>query len=510
LIKKEVKLLESSIIRTISEIRLKSRSYFLVKEKQKKLRDFNRQLLREAANHNWGLYRNIKLEIAQILEEENCNLKALKHYAEILYLDINGPSNNSGIKDDPELLKEFPDFDPKHGWAGPGMLEYAEQIIKKEAVSQNEFKALFIEINAVVHKTLKLPIDPQSAWNKILENVRKARLSKDRDVFENIVVSPTDCENTHILKWWTQSHDELLKKLIEKYQWFWHLDVAEEIINMTPEVFPEKWHTQDSLCIDGNWYSILTNFSVSRAEKLGLTHAIRKPKIRKCAACKVDFIENSLTFWMAKNLGINQIDFCQLCLQDSVSTCSGSSSKEEILNYIKNLADVLKQIPPQNFEIMSPYFSGLSTKKRLRVMNIVKRRPTTERVKELFGSWLNALICAGILENGTRRTARGTHCLAKDGHVCLSLGEKTIDDFLYSLGITHDKEPRYPDSRLRADFLVSGTFIEYFGLMGNAGYDEKTKLKKALCKEYGIKLISIYPKDLVSSTGLELILRGLK
>jgi len=98
---------------------------------------------------------------------------------------------------------------------------------------------------------------------------------------------------------------------------------------------------------------------------------------------------------------------------------------------------------------------------------------------------------------------RGTQCLAKDGHVCLSLGEKTIDDLLHAHGISHDKEPRYPGSNYRADFLVGDVYIEFFGLTGNAEYDAKTKRKQRLCREKGIELVSIYPKDLVSVKQLQ-------
>ena len=49
-------------------------------------------------------------------------------------------------------------------------------------------------------------------------------------------------------------------------------------------------------------------------------------------------------------------------------------------------------------------------------------------------------------------------------------------------------------------------FIEYFGLTGDREYDLKTKEKQRLCKKHGIKLISIYPADLVSSKKLESVL----
>ncbi len=129
---------------------------------------------------------------------------------------------------------------------------------------------------------------------------------------------------------------------------------------------------------------------------------------------------------------------------------------------------------------------------------ILKRKPFVARVKELFGSWQQGLIDAGILEDGTRITTRGIQCVAKDSHVCYSLGEKTIDEFLFAQGIKHEKEVSYPESRYRADFVVSDMFIEYFGLAGDPDHDKKMKEKKKLCKRNGITLISIYPRDLVN------------
>jgi hypothetical protein len=86
--------------------------------------------------------------------------------------------------------------------------------------------------------------------------------------------------------------------------------------------------------------------------------------------------------------------------------------------------------------------------------------------------------------------------------LCLSLGEKTIDDYLHRNAIPHEREVYYPDTNYRADFVVGGVFIEYFGLAGNADYDTKILVKKRLCELHKIKLIEIYPKDLISSNGL--------
>ena len=93
-------------------------------------------------------------------------------------------------------------------------------------------------------------------------------------------------------------------------------------------------------------------------------------------------------------------------------------------------------------------------------------------------------------------------CLAKDGHTCYSLAEKTIDDFLYDHGITHTKEPIYPGSKYRADFEVKGSFIEYFGLAGETSYEQRIQTKETIAEELGITLVAIYPKDLVNRNRL--------
>jgi hypothetical protein len=140
----------------------------------------------------------------------------------------------------------------------------------------------------------------------------------------------------------------------------------------------------------------------------------------------------------------------------------------------------------------------------------VEIQASAKRVKEVFGSWLKALIEAGVLVNGTRETPRGIHTIALDGHTCLSLGEKTICDYLHRRGITHYREPKYPEGNYRADFLVGDVFIEYFGLAGDSAYDVRAREKMRLCQTHGIKLIALYPKDLITTAKLEKLLSELE
>ena len=120
-------------------------------------------------------------------------------------------------------------------------------------------------------------------------------------------------------------------------------------------------------------------------------------------------------------------------------------------------------------------------------------------------SWFTAMYEAGALPEGTVPTGIGIKCIAVDGHECGSLDEKTIDDLLSERGIAHAKEPKYPHHKTlnpnglrRADWKVDDTWIEYFGLSGNSGYDKVALEKLELAAEEGLKLIALYPEDMIN------------
>lgn len=333
---------------------------------------------------------------------------------------------------------------------------------------------------------------------------------RTKPAYGNFTVRRSYSRNPHILKWWTPAHDQLITKQIEREQWLWYWGITDEIVATTPPETIQAWQQTDPLCSKYAWYNVLMYFAASRAEVLGLTKGIRKPKWKTCSLCNKRFVEDSLPVPLVRRLGIDHLNFCAPCLRDTVLQGSGSDSltREQVLAYLRDLSNVLQRVPNQNYGEGIEDLHDLDSQERLAVLQLLERKPTVRRVKELFGSWLNALVEAGVLEDGTRRTSRGTQCIAKDGHVCLSLGEKTIDDFLCSHGISHEKEPLYPERNFRGDFLVSGIFIEYFGLKGDPDYDAKTRLKQRICKKHGIKLISVYPSDLVSLKKLERKLLG--
>jgi hypothetical protein len=291
---------------------------------------------------------------------------------------------------------------------------------------------------------------------------------------------------------------------ISSKQWVWYWAISDDLVKITSVDAIEAWKNEDPLCSKYTWYNVLMYFAASRANQLGITKSIRIPAQKTCLLCHQDFIEDSLPLPLIERLGIDRLDFCSPCLRDTVLSGSGNddATKSSSLEYAKNLANLLQRVPNQGFGEGLNDLIDLDTSDRVKLLTLLRSKPTVSRVKKLFGSWLRLLIEAGVLEDGTRKTSRGIQTLAKDGHVCFSLGEKTIDDWLHTHDVHHEKEPKYPDSNFRADFKVGEAFVEYFGLAGDPEYDKKIGEKTRFCLKYGIQLISILPKDLASQNGL--------
>lgn len=122
------------------------------------------------------------------------------------------------------------------------------------------------------------------------------------------------------------------------------------------------------------------------------------------------------------------------------------------------------------------------------------------RAHHMFGSWNNAVTVAGLTPNRSHenRMYKRTRTKAKDGHICDSISEAIIDNWLAENKISHERNAHYPNSKHLADWSIKdNVFIEYFGLAKDSPrYDRSVKEKTRLCKKHGIKLIAIYPKDL--------------
>ncbi|RQX01881.1 hypothetical protein [Micromonospora inaquosa] len=122
-----------------------------------------------------------------------------------------------------------------------------------------------------------------------------------------------------------------------------------------------------------------------------------------------------------------------------------------------------------------------------------------QRAPLIWADWLKR---AGLLGDGVQ-LARGTVTVASDGHLCRSLLERHIDDFLTANGIAHEVEPYWPydpdlnTTGLRADWLLDdGTYVEAWGLPDEPAYASKMERKVELAARTGIRLVGVTSADL--------------
>ena len=124
-----------------------------------------------------------------------------------------------------------------------------------------------------------------------------------------------------------------------------------------------------------------------------------------------------------------------------------------------------------------------------------------------FGTWNKTIIAAGLNPNPVLFAKK---YVANDKHVCDSLSEKIIDDWLFARQVPHKINVPYAGTKMTADFEVNGTLIEFFGLRGQLkSYDRLADKKEQLFKDKHLNVISLYPRDLFPENKLGKRLKSL-
>ena len=198
----------------------------------------------------------------------------------------------------------------------------------------------------------------------------------------------------------------------------------------------------------------------------------RKAQFRTCLGCGKQF---------KKSLG--NLKYCS-------AECRRKTeyyTQKKVLNILSKIARKLRRTP---------------SRREVNGVDKVARR--------LFGSWNNAVSAAGLTPNRSHsnRMYKRTNAKASDGHLCDSISELLIDNWLNKNKIEHKRNVPYPDTNHKADWGINFkkeiVFIEYFGLAKDSPrYDESIIKKKALCRKYKIKLIEIYSSDLYPKIKLD-------
>ncbi len=122
-----------------------------------------------ASEFNWGLYRNAKLGVGDVLKKQGDSLEALDMYLEVCFVDLNGPSNCGTT--DPEVLKMCPPFDPKMAFLAPGVIGYIEGLAKKLKLDIGDLETRFMEVSREDSLDFSPKITPKQAWKKLNKEI---------------------------------------------------------------------------------------------------------------------------------------------------------------------------------------------------------------------------------------------------------------------------------------------------------------------------------------------------
>ena len=119
----------------------------------------NKDSLYHASTKNWGLYRNAIRQQAELLNLEGKLRQALEFYMWVCYLDINGNDNCS------------PRFNLDLAFLAPENVKQFLKIGKELKLSRDDIKTIFLEYNKKMTESLRPPISPNKAWQKIEKEV---------------------------------------------------------------------------------------------------------------------------------------------------------------------------------------------------------------------------------------------------------------------------------------------------------------------------------------------------
>lgn len=241
-----------------------------------------------------------------------------------------------------------------------------------------------------------------------------------------------------------------------------------------------------------------------------------------CTLCGVSFYPQTQRLWPF----VLPPSFCDFCVSMSFHRCfpefliyklDPDQVRENCIFAVKSFVSLFGFVPSATIRREKLFSKHLSETFDLQELSTALKTlmilPSKEIAIETFGSWAHLLAEANLLELTNRGTG-GYRSIASDGHLCLSLGERAICEYLSQKRIPHTKEPPYPKHRtlnpnnlMRADFLIGGSFIEFAGMMANSDYAARMKAKQKLAK---VKRIPWFKLESVELEDLEALEQFLK
>jgi hypothetical protein len=199
------------------------------------------------------------------------------------------------------------------------------------------------------------------------------------------------------LVWWLPEYDEVLRGLVAEYQWAWQGGLLQRLEPLIPAAVLRSWRDSDPQCQEQSWYNVLGTFAAARAKQLGIVP--RPARQQVCLCCSRSFLESDLSYRLIARTGVDQIDVCHVCLRQALQDKgSPASSAEDVIAMLQALSEVLGR-PVKTADLAGRLdLRDLTRDQRAAVVQALRIKPTPARIKELFGSWKDAVAQAAAAE----------------------------------------------------------------------------------------------------------------
>lgn len=123
---------------------------------------YRRHMLRHAQSGDWCLYRDTRLSMAHLLEDQGRAWEALDVYLEVAYLDANGPRNNGtcfGHRSDIDC------FDPARATILPGVVLAIRALAEELRLTRSQLRDRHLVVAETARRSLRAPLSVHEAWS---------------------------------------------------------------------------------------------------------------------------------------------------------------------------------------------------------------------------------------------------------------------------------------------------------------------------------------------------------
>jgi hypothetical protein len=133
----------------------------------------NEDIMNHASNGQWGLYRNTRMQMADLLWKEKRHKGALQMYCMVCYLDLNG-ANNMLTDENGRVITDIEGnepFDVELKFLAPGITDRIRKAVEILGMSKEEFKELFIDRATIEQRGSRAPITPLDCTEELIKDI---------------------------------------------------------------------------------------------------------------------------------------------------------------------------------------------------------------------------------------------------------------------------------------------------------------------------------------------------